>query len=63
MLIMKEAQAKCQAWRERGGDRFVRAADRLEAKYIDHSDYESDAAWLLRVQSGEQVLLSHPKTN
>jgi uncharacterized protein involved in type VI secretion and phage assembly len=50
---MKQAQARCRRWRRKGDKRSLAAADRLEAKFRDHPDYESDYAWFIRVQSGE----------
>jgi hypothetical protein len=51
-MTMKQAQAKCRAWRDKGDQRSLAAAERLEAKFTTLPDYESDAAWLLRMQSG-----------
>lgn len=56
-MTMKQAQAKCRRWRTKGDARSLRAADRLEAKFRDHPDYESDMAYIMRAQSGDGSLL------
>lgn len=55
MLTMKQAQAKCRRWREKGDKRSLAAANRLEAKFANDPDYESDMAYITRIQSGENA--------
>lgn len=52
-MTMKQAQAKCRRWREKGDKKSLRKADKLQARFKDHRDYEDVHTWLLRVQSGE----------
>lgn len=54
-MTMKQAQKKCRAWREKGDKRSLAAAARLEAKFRDDPDYESDMAFFMRIQSGEHL--------
>jgi hypothetical protein len=57
-MTMKQAQARCRALRRKGDRRSLMEADRIQAQFANHPNYESDAAWLLRMQSGEQGLYS-----
>lgn len=52
MLTMKQAQKQCRDLRQRGDKKSLAKANAIEAKFKDHPDYESDDAWLLRMQSG-----------
>lgn len=61
MMTMKQAQEKCGRWREAAvyappamAKRLNNQANRLEAKFRDNPDYESDHMWLLRMQSGQR---------
>jgi hypothetical protein len=51
-MTMEQAQAKCRKWREKGDTRSLAAANRLEAKFRPHPEYQSDVMWLLERQSG-----------
>jgi hypothetical protein len=53
-VTMKQAQAKCRALRRKGDERSRAAAAHIQAQFVRQSGYESDAAWLLRMQSGTQ---------
>lgn len=50
-MTMEQAQAKCRHWRAKGDKRSLAAAARLEAEFRNHPDYESDAAYFLRMQA------------
>ena len=49
---MREAQAECRRLRERGDASSLEMANKIEASWMTHPDYESDQACLLRVQAG-----------
>jgi hypothetical protein len=51
-MTIKQAQAKCRAWRRKGDKASLANANRLQAQFSNHPDYESDSAWLLRMQAG-----------
>lgn len=51
-MTMKQAQAECRKLKAKGDRASLARAERLEAKFRDQSDYESDRAWLLRKQAG-----------
>ena len=49
---MKEAQAECRRLREKGDAVSLAEANKIESEWVDHPDYESDHAYVLRVQAG-----------
>lgn len=49
---MKDDQAECRRLRARGDAASLAKARKIEAEWKDHPNYESDAAFFLRVQAG-----------
>lgn len=51
-MTMKQAQRQCRRWREEGDVVSIKRADKLEAAFKSHSQYESDLALFMRIQAG-----------
>lgn len=49
---MQEAQAECRVLRKKGDTKSMLRAEEIEAQWRDSPGYESDYAWLTRMQAG-----------
>jgi hypothetical protein len=49
---MKDDQAECRRLRAKGDAASLTKAQKIESEWKDHPNYESDAAFFLRVQAG-----------
>ncbi len=51
---MKAAQAACRRLRAKGDLRSMRRANKIEAEWKEHPNYQSDAAMIMAAQAGYQ---------
>lgn len=49
---MKAAQAACRRLRAKGDLRSLRRANKIEAEWKEHQNYESDTEMFFRAQAG-----------
>ncbi len=49
---MYDAQSECRRLRAKGDPKSMKQAQKLQNKFRDHPNYESDQAWTTRMQAG-----------